>query len=88
VLPARPANLALQHRELVAQGQDLGPKPGLGLAAHDQGLQQETDYHVEEGVQHDRGSIAGPDGGRAVSPASAGTKGCGAEEELRSVNSE
>jgi hypothetical protein len=42
-LPTRPANLALQHRELVTQGQDLGPKPGLGLAAHDQGLQQEPD---------------------------------------------
>ena len=64
-LPARPASLALQHRELVAKGQDLGPKPGLGPAAHDQGLQQETDYRVEEGVQHDRGSIAGADGARA-----------------------
>jgi hypothetical protein len=41
--PARPANLPLQHRELVAQGQDLDPKPGLGPAAHDQGLQQEPD---------------------------------------------
>ena len=70
-LPARPANLALQHRELVTQGQDLGPKPGLGPAAHDQGLQQETDYYVEEGVQHDRGSIAGPGGGRAGLPCKA-----------------
>ena len=78
-LPARPANLALQHRELVAQGQDLGPKPGLGPAAHDQGLQQEADYDVEEGVQHDRGSIAGADGVVRASPARSGTSGCGPE---------
>ena len=80
-LPARPANLALQHRELVTQGQDLGPKPSLGLAAHDQGLQHEADYYVEEGVQHDRGSIAGADGGSCRSPLqAAGTEGCGPEE--------
>jgi hypothetical protein len=73
-LPARPANLALQHRELVTQGQDLGPKPSLGLAAHDQGLQHEADYYVEEGVQHDRGSIAGAGGGRAGLPCEAWNK--------------
>jgi len=88
-LPARPASLALQHRELVAKGQDLGPKPGLGPAAHDQGLQQETDYRVEEGVQHDRGSIAGPDGGSCEPPLQGlEQKGCGPDEGLRSVNSD
>src|SRR5262249_3264709 len=87
-LPARPADLALQHCELVAQGQDLGPKPGLGPAAHDQSLQQEADHDVEEGVQHDRGSIPGADEVVRASTARSGTSGRGPEEALRSVNSE
>ena len=80
-LPARPADLALEDTELVAQSQDLGSEPGLGAAADDQRLQQETDHDVEDGVQHDRGSIAGPGGGRAGLPARRGTSGCGFRQE-------
>ena len=52
-LPARLANLAPEHSELVTQGQDFGTKPGVGPAADDQGFQQEANHDVKEGEEHD-----------------------------------
>ena len=51
-LPARSADLPLQHTELVAERQDLSLEPGLGPVADDEDLQQQTDSGVEEGEEH------------------------------------
>jgi hypothetical protein len=48
-LPAGPANLALEHSELVSECEHLGLEPGRGRAADDQDLQQEVYDGVEEG---------------------------------------
>jgi|SRR5215472_1927183 len=69
-LPAWPADLALKYPELVTEGQDLSFKPGLGPAADDQDFQHETSQGVEQGVEHDRGSIA------QASRSSAGSWAC------------
>jgi len=42
----------------VTEGKDLGFKPGLGPAADDEDLEQETGDGVHEGLEHDRGNIA------------------------------
>ncbi len=51
-LPARPGDLLLQDPELVSEGENLGAKPGLGLAANHHGVQEETGERVEEGEDH------------------------------------
>jgi len=55
-LPARAADLSLQHMKLMPEGQDLGLEPGPGATADDQDLQQEVNDRVEEGEEHGRGS--------------------------------
>jgi hypothetical protein len=56
--PARPAGLTLEDSKLVTEGKDLGFKPGLGPAADNEELEQETGDGVHEGLEHDRGNIA------------------------------
>ena len=48
-------DLALKHRELMAQGQHFGAKSGLGPAPDDQDFQHEANNDVEEGVEYERG---------------------------------
>src|SRR5262249_23677310 len=54
-LPARAADMSLQHTKLMPEGQDLGLEPGPGATADDQDLEQEVDS-VEEGEEYGRGS--------------------------------
>ena len=59
-MPALPAQLSLQYPKLMAKSQYLGPELGVGPAAEDQGLEQEADNRVGEGVEHDRGAWQKP----------------------------
>ena len=52
--------MSLQHAKLVTECEDLGPEPGVRLAADDQDLEQEADDGVEERVEHDRGTSQSP----------------------------
>jgi hypothetical protein len=52
----RATDLAFEYAELVAEGQDLGLKPELGLVAGEQGVEQEADDRVEEGEGYERGA--------------------------------
>ena len=47
--------MPLKHRELMAQGQHFGAKPGLGPASNDMDFEQEANHDVDEGVEHERG---------------------------------
>ena len=51
-MPAWTADLALKYRELMAQGQHFGAKPGLGPAPDDQDFEQKANNDLEEGVEH------------------------------------
>ena len=48
LLPAWTANLAFENAELMAEGEDLGTEPGVGMAADDQNLEEEADDRVGE----------------------------------------
>jgi hypothetical protein len=52
-LPAWTADLAFEDAELVAEGEDLGAEPGIGMVADDQDLEEEADDGVGEGAEHD-----------------------------------
>jgi len=51
-LEARPADLAFQDAELMAEGENLDLKIGLGPLALDQELEEEADDAVQEGQKH------------------------------------
>jgi hypothetical protein len=63
-LPARAPDLAFEYPKLVAQRQNLGAELDVAATADYQDLDQEPEQVVEEGVEHDRGSIAGRPAGR------------------------
>jgi hypothetical protein len=50
--------------KLMAQRQHLGAELGVAATADYQDLDQEPEQVVEDGVKHDRGSIAGRPAGR------------------------
>ena len=51
-LPSGSADLSLEHAQLVAKGQDLGPKPGMRTSVNGQGLQEEAGNGVGKGEEH------------------------------------
>lgn len=51
-LKARPADLAFQDTELMAEGENLDLEVGLGLLALDQEVEEEPDNAVQEGQKH------------------------------------
>jgi hypothetical protein len=70
--PAGTGNLALEHAELVTEGEDLGAESGVGAAADDQDLEQETDGGVGAGAEHDPGASQSPGWGPRRSAQSRG----------------
>ena len=58
-LPARLAGLPFQHPKPMAQSQDFSSRPGVRPVAVDEGVDQEACEGVEEGVEHDPGSVSG-----------------------------
>jgi len=58
-LPAGPTGLALKRPQLMAQGQHVGAKPGLGPAPDNQDLEQQANHDAEKGVEHQRGVSQG-----------------------------
>jgi hypothetical protein len=55
-LPARAADLAFEHGELVTEGEDLSSELVLGLATNQPEVEQEADQGVEEREGHDGGA--------------------------------
>src|SRR5262252_4612707 len=51
--------LPFQNPQLMAQSQDFSSKPGVRPVAVNQGVDQEAGEGVEEGVEHDPGSVSG-----------------------------
>jgi len=55
-LPAWAVELAFEHADLMAKGQDLGLEPKFGLVARKDGIEEEADDRVEEGQGHGGGA--------------------------------
>ena len=52
-LPSWTADLAFEDAELVAEGEDLGAEPAIGMVADDQDLKKEANDGVGKGPEHD-----------------------------------